>query len=142
MVPKFLAHISFEACILRAILSVQSCGTWQSGQLARTPERLEKWIVDFNSANTLSRISWQEVQKFSVLVSSSPVLKAPQNITPATKPASTSTPRLNTLLGRRSTVHNSRANAVKRPPTVLEVSAADVICFYLFSHCSTACRCR
>ena len=37
MVPKILPQTSFEACILRAILSVQSCGTWQSGQVARTP---------------------------------------------------------------------------------------------------------
>ena len=39
MVPKSLPHTSFEACILRAILSVHSCGTWQSGQWARTPDR-------------------------------------------------------------------------------------------------------
>ena len=49
MVPKILPQTSLEACILRAILSVQSCGTWQSGQVARTPERLVKWIVDFSS---------------------------------------------------------------------------------------------
>ena len=40
MVPKILPQTSFEACILRAILSVQLCGTWQSEQTARTPERL------------------------------------------------------------------------------------------------------
>ena len=40
MVPKIFPHTSFEACILRAILSVQSCGTWQSEHTARTPERL------------------------------------------------------------------------------------------------------
>src|SRR5205085_10749526 len=108
MVPNRWPQTSLEACILRAILSVQLCGTWQSGQLARTPERLEKWTVDLSSANTLSRISWQPVQNFSVLVSSSAVLKPPQKITPATKPASTSTPRLNTELGRRSTPHNSQ----------------------------------
>jgi len=38
--PKTWPHTSFEACILRAILTVHSCGTWQSGQVARTPERL------------------------------------------------------------------------------------------------------
>ena len=96
---------------MRAILSVQSCGTWQSGQVARTPERLVKWMVDFSSANTLSRISWQPVQNFSVLVSSSAVLKPPQKITPATKPPSTSTPSLNTELGRRSTSHSSSDEA-------------------------------
>src|SRR3954471_1468834 len=107
MVPNRCPQTSFDACILRAILSVQLCGTWQSGQLARTPERLEKWMVVLSSANTLSRISWQPVQNFSVLVSSSAVLKPPQNTTPATKPASTSTPSTNTELGRRNTSHNS-----------------------------------
>src|SRR3954466_4999394 len=110
MVPNILPQTSFEACILRAILSVQLCGTWQSGQLARTPERLEKWGVDFNSANTLSRISWQLVQNFSVLVISSAVLKPPQKMTPATKPASTRTPSPNTELGLRSTFHSSTTN--------------------------------
>src|SRR3954451_4958577 len=110
MVPKILPQTSFDACILRAILSVQLCGTWQSGQLARTPERFEKWIVDFSSAKTLSRISWQPVQNFSVLVSSRAVLKPPQNTMPATKPASTSTPSPNTELGLRSTSHSSTTN--------------------------------
>src|SRR3954454_22893476 len=107
MLPNRWPQTSFEACILRAILSVQLCGTWQSGQLARTPERLEKWIVDFSSEKTLSRISWQPVQNFSVLVTSSAVLKPPQKMTPATNPASTSTPSPNTELGRRSTSHSS-----------------------------------
>src|SRR4051812_39807957 len=40
MVPKILPQTSLEACILRPILLVQLCGTWQSGQVARTPERL------------------------------------------------------------------------------------------------------
>src|ERR1043165_2229005 len=110
MVPKILPQTSFDACILRAILCVHSCGTWQSGQVARTPERLEKWIVDFSSANTLSRISWQPVQNFSVLVISSAVLKAPQNTTPAINPASTRSPRLNTELGRRSPPQSSSAD--------------------------------
>src|SRR5262245_54748013 len=39
--PNILPHTSLEAWILRAILWVQSCGTWQSGQVARTPDRLE-----------------------------------------------------------------------------------------------------
>ncbi len=94
---------------MRAILSVQLCGTWQSGQLARTPERLEKWMVVFNSAKTLSRISWQEVQNFSVLVSSSAVLKPPQKITPAAKPASTNMPSPKIELGRSSTSRSSIA---------------------------------
>src|SRR5262245_9372318 len=66
MVPKILPQTSFDACILRAILSVQSCGTWQSGQVARTPERLEKCTVCCSSWYTLSRISWHEMQNFSV----------------------------------------------------------------------------
>src|SRR6185295_10948632 len=33
MVPKMKPQTSFEACILRAILKVQSCGTWQSARL-------------------------------------------------------------------------------------------------------------
>src|SRR5436190_7816891 len=114
MVPNRCPQTSFDACILRAILSVQLCGTWQSGQLARTPERLEKWIVGFSSENTLSRISWHPVQNFSVLVSSSAVLNPPQNTTPATKPANTSTPSPNTELGRRSTFHNSTTKAHSR----------------------------
>jgi hypothetical protein len=109
-----MPQTSLEACILRAILSVQLCGTWQSGQLARTPERFEKWMVDFSSANTLSRISWQPVQNFSVLVSSSAVLNPPQNTTPATKPASTSAPSPNTELGRRSTSQSSMTNVHSR----------------------------
>ena len=82
MVPKILPQTSFDACILRAILSVQSCGTWQSGQVARTPERLVKWIVASAPRYTLSRISWQPMQNVSVLVSSSAVLKPPQKMTP------------------------------------------------------------
>src|SRR5262249_37196122 len=118
MVPNIFPQTSLDACILRAILLVQLCGTWQSGQPARTPERLVKWMVDLSSANTLSRISWQNVQNFSVLVSSSAVLKPPQKITPATKPARTRTPRPNTELGRTNTPHNSTANCrilVKSP---------------------------
>jgi len=41
MVPKILPQTSFDACILRAILLVHSCGTWQSGHFARTPLRFE-----------------------------------------------------------------------------------------------------
>ena len=94
MVPKILPQTSFEACILRAILSVHSCGTWQSGQVARTPERFEKCTVCVSSWYTLSCISWQETQNFSVLVTSSAVLKPPQKITPQTNPPSVRKPRL------------------------------------------------
>src|SRR4029078_1538580 len=61
IVPNILPQTSLEACILRAILSVQLCGTWQSGQLARTPERLVKWMVDFSCAHTVARILSQRV---------------------------------------------------------------------------------
>src|SRR5689334_4164283 len=74
MVPKILPQTSLDACILRAILSVHLCGTWQSGQVARTPDLLVKWIVAWSSWYTLSCISWQETQNCSVLVSSSAVL--------------------------------------------------------------------
>ena len=53
MVPKMWPQTSLEACILRAIFRVQSCGTWQSGQFARTPDRLVKWMVACNSSKTL-----------------------------------------------------------------------------------------
>src|SRR5262245_673044 len=43
------------------------------------------------------------MQKASVFVSSRAVLKAPQKIMPAMKPANTRNPRLKTELGRRST---------------------------------------
>ena len=39
MVPKIFPQTSFEACILRAIFTVHSCGTWQLEHIARTPER-------------------------------------------------------------------------------------------------------
>ena len=39
MVPNNVPQISFEACILQAILSVHLWGTWQSGQVVPTPER-------------------------------------------------------------------------------------------------------
>src|SRR5688572_6439052 len=94
MVPKIQPHTSFEACILRAILWVQSFGTWQSEHLARTPERLVKWMVGWISWYTLSRISWQPMQNCSVLVSSIAVLNPPQKITPAAKPLTRRKPRL------------------------------------------------
>jgi hypothetical protein len=62
----------------------------------------------------LLRISWHDVQKVSVLVTSSAVLNAPQKMMPAMKPAITRTPRLNTELGRRSTPQISQAKANAR----------------------------
>ena len=37
IVPMILCHSSFDAWTLRMILWVQSFGTWQSAQTARTP---------------------------------------------------------------------------------------------------------
>jgi hypothetical protein len=54
------------------------------------------------------------MQKGSVFMSSNTALKAPQKMMPAAKPASTRMSRLNTVLGRRSTFHMSRANANAR----------------------------
>ena len=81
-------HTSFEACILRAILSVHSCGTWQSGQRgahARAVREVDRALAA--PRRRWSCISWQRLQNCSVLVASSTVLKPPQKITPATKPA-------------------------------------------------------
>src|SRR5215213_2668242 len=97
--PKMCPHTSFEACILRAILFVHSWGTWQSGHVARTPERLVKWIVPFISSKTLVFISWQEVQNRSVLVASNTVLNPPQKKTPARKPPSVRKARLRVRAG-------------------------------------------
>ncbi len=38
--PKILPYSSLLALSLRMILGTNSCGTWQSGQVARTPLRL------------------------------------------------------------------------------------------------------
>src|SRR5689334_22313110 len=107
--PKIFPHTSLEACILRAILFVQLCGTWQSGHVARTPERLVKWIVPFNSSKTLVLISWQEVQNRSVLVASSTVLNPPQKKTPATKPPSVRKARLRVRAGENAWRTQSRS---------------------------------
>src|SRR4051794_21750068 len=111
MVPKSLPQTSLDACILRAILSVHWWGTWQSGQVARTPERFVKWIVVFSSSYTLVFISWQPTQNFSLLVASSTVLKPPQNMTPAAKPPSVRKPRLRYRLGFESVRHGRSRNS-------------------------------
>src|SRR4051794_35102782 len=108
MVPKSLPQTSLDACILRAILSVQSCGTWQPEQVARTPDRFEKCTVCASSGYTLSRISWQPVQNASVFVRSIAVLKPPQNTTPAANPPRVRNPRLSVAAGVLTMVHSSR----------------------------------
>src|SRR5215207_6559716 len=109
MEPKMWPHTSFEACIFRAILSVHLCGTWQSGQVARTPERLVKWIVPLSSSKTLVFISWQLTQKRSVLVASRMVLKPPQKKTPARNPPSVRNARLSVRAGEKAILIQSRS---------------------------------
>src|SRR5215468_10682632 len=102
-------------------------------------------MVDLSSANTLSRISWQLVQNFSVLVNSSAVLKPPQEMTPATKPASTSVPSAKTELGRVSTPHNSKAKSQHRARKrrfAFGSSAVVVIGGHPGLREIAACRCR
>src|SRR5215217_6353497 len=124
--PKMWPQTSFEACILRAILFVHSCGTWQSGHVARTPERLVKWIVPFISSKTLVFISWQEVQNLSVLVASSTVLNPPQKKTPARKPPSVRKARLRVRAGENAWRSQSRIRV--RPNTrVTMVSAISAL---------------
>src|SRR5262245_8272094 len=100
MLPKIWAQTSLEAWIFRAILIVHSCGTWQSEHFARTPDRLVKWMVCFNSGYRNASWLWQLVQKVSVFVNSSAVLNAPQNAMPQTKPPTVRKPRLKCTLGR------------------------------------------
>ena len=85
---------------MRAILSVHLCGTWQSGHLARTPERLLKWIVPFSSSKTLVHLVAGGAER-SVLVASSTVLNPPQKKTPAIKPPSVRKARLRVRAGGR-----------------------------------------
>src|SRR3954471_7592004 len=102
--PKMWPQTSLEACIFRAIFRVHSCGTWQSGQPARTPDRLVKWMVPCSSSKTLLRISWQLTQNSGRFVASSAVLKPPQNPTPATKPPSVRKARLKPVAGEVATL--------------------------------------
>src|SRR5689334_22030861 len=92
------------------------------------------------------------MQKLSVLVASKAVLNAPQKMIPATKPASTSAPRLNTELGRRSTLQISRAKATARRHSdgcetsavvisALQARLALVACRYPRSHYQPAAAC-
>src|SRR5215218_665216 len=124
MVPNRCPQTSFEACILRAILSVQLCGTWQSGQVARTPERLVKWIVPFSSSKTLVFISWQLTQNFSVLVASRTVLKPPQKNTPATNPPSVRKARLSVRAGEKACRIQSRSREWPRTRVTTVVMSA------------------
>jgi hypothetical protein len=79
VIQEFLARVdcakdfpqtSFEACILRAILTVHSCGTWQSGQVARTPERGWSSLplgVPSPSRSIISRSSVRLLQQYCQL---------------------------------------------------------------------------
>src|SRR5512146_482419 len=88
--PVSLPQISKVALILRLISGQGACGTWQSAHTTCTPARFLSWIVSWNSAYTLSRISWQEMQNFCVPVHASPVappIATAMNATNATTPA-------------------------------------------------------
>src|SRR6476620_6553799 len=74
-------------------------------------------MVVFNSEKTLSRISWQLVQNFSVLVNSSAVLNAPQNMMPHTKPPNARNARLKCVLGWIAISQNQKSNAFNRVMT-------------------------
>src|SRR5690606_16736401 len=110
MVPMSWPSTSRLACILRATLSVKSCGTWQSGQRARTPLRLFQCTVFCSSGSRLSCMVWQLRQNSSVLVTSSAVLKPCQASTPATKPPVTSTPSPILTDGLRKRSRKDRSN--------------------------------
>src|SRR5262249_15463033 len=97
-------------------------------------------MVDFNSAYTLSRISWQETQNFSVFVSSSAVLKAPQKNTPAKNPPRTSKPSAITELGCRNTSHNSSTKFMKRLELGFRGSSAAVTPDLQAARCLVASR--
>src|SRR5262249_54233129 len=88
--------------------------------------------------------SWQEVQNFSVLVTSSAVLNAPQKITPATKPPSTNAPSPNTELGRISTSHISRVKFHARLiiPTFGGGRSSVLIAFHPLRRGRASCRYR
>ena len=49
MTPVSLPQISKVASTLRQIIGPGSRGTWQSGQIARTPVRFVSWIVPLYS---------------------------------------------------------------------------------------------
>jgi hypothetical protein len=93
------------AAIFARTLWIHSLGTWQSGHVARTPERFLKWMVFCNSAYGFARISWHEMQNDSVFASSIAQLKPPQNRTPNMAPATTNVPRAKRLLGREMKAH-------------------------------------
>ena len=99
IVPKSSPHTSFEACILRAILSVHSCGTWH-----RDSGRAR--LIDCCSARSFSapQTRWRAFRgtrcKTSPLVSSRAVLNAPQKKYSGDEAGSTRNPELKIELGR------------------------------------------
>jgi hypothetical protein len=91
ILPVKWPNSSPVALTLRTILWPQSFGTWQSEHTARTPVRFWKWTVDWYSAYTLSRISWQVLaQNASVLVASMPACSPTQPSVVTTPPITTS----------------------------------------------------
>jgi hypothetical protein len=77
------------AWILRASFGPSNRrGTWQSGQVARTPDAFcEVRALAVLLVHGVDFISWHEMQKSIVLVASRTVLNPPQNTTPITAPA-------------------------------------------------------
>ena len=101
--PKMWPQTSFEACILRAILLVQSCGTWQSGQAARTPERFVKWIVPLQLLEDVGPSSrGSRCRTAQCWSPPATVLKPPQKKTPARKPPSVRKARLRVRAGENA----------------------------------------
>jgi hypothetical protein len=97
-------------------------------------------MVDFSSAYTLSRISWQDTQNFSVFVSSSAVLKAPQKVTPAKNPPMMRMPNAIAELGRLNTSHSSSAKLMRRLELGFRGSSATVIAGPRAEYCSVTNR--
>src|SRR5204863_1508805 len=83
-----------ERVLCVTIPTMLSCGMWQAAQSARRRGRFLSWIVSLNSAYELSRISWHEMQKPSLLVATTlaaltaiPIAVAPTATTAIVRPS-------------------------------------------------------
>ena len=72
MVPINSPQTSRAAISLAPSLGMSDRGTWQSAQLARTPDTFLKWMESIHSAS-FHCMEWQEVQNSVVLVASSTI---------------------------------------------------------------------
>src|SRR6516164_5563485 len=70
-------------------------------------------MLSVYSLYTVSRISWHEIQNCSVLASSMPQLKPPQDKIPHTPPKMTRVANMNRPLGRQSTVQRRTKKFVR-----------------------------